>query len=214
MSSVLTRAARGELCAVAKAKKTTLVPLTTSKDACHHLPRCDACQFKDASSWKPFFPCPCHHPDPLLSLPGSHTPSAEESSLCREEVRCPAPPSGGEALWAQAPHPHQETSPPTPESGKRVCVSAPCPHFLSVVLEGFSAWQEITGGPCGQKLPNTKLVLLRPWAPEHGFRFTSKVLQDLNSNSHEHVSNQNRGSNGPKMCLLMKERRKEKQKKI
>ena len=131
MSSVLTRAARGELCAVAKAKKTTLVPLTTSKDACHHLPRCDACQFKDASSWKPFFPCPCHHPDPLLSLPGSHTPSAEESSLCREEVRCPAPPSGGEALWAQAPHPHQETSPPTPESGKRVCVSAPCPHFLS-----------------------------------------------------------------------------------
>ena len=93
-------------------------------------------------------------------------------------------------------------------------MSAPCPHFLSVVLEGFSAWQEITGGPCSQKLPNTRLVLLRPWAPEHGFRFTSKVLQDLNSISHEHVSNQNRGSNGPKMCFMMKERRKEIQKKI
>ena len=91
MSSVLTRAERRELCAVAKAKEAALVPLTTFKDACHHLPRGDACQFKEASSWKTFFPCPCHHPDPLLSLLGRHMPSAEESSLCREEVRYPAP---------------------------------------------------------------------------------------------------------------------------
>lgn len=37
-----------------------------------------------------------------------------------------------------------------------MCVLAPCPHFLSVVLEGFAAWQEITAGPCGQKAAQHK----------------------------------------------------------
>ena len=140
MSSVLTRAARGELCAVAKAKKTALVPLTTSKDACHHLPRGDACQFKDASSWKPFFPCPCHHPDPLLSLPGSHTPSAEESSLCREEVRCPAPPSGGEACGPKPPTPARRPARPPQNQGRgSVCQ-------LLVLISCLWSWRDSLPG--------------------------------------------------------------------